>query len=104
METTPVRVMEGVLKDESGMRRRGAMANLFGAEIQHIVIQHLAILKQKITEEPVLLDLLKLTGSPDRILIKTECCKSPAGLCPCERTLTPTSLSELCYEPIVKSA
>ena len=99
-----MKVMEGVLKDESGMKRRGVMASLFGAEIQHIVIQHLAILKQKITEEPVLLDLLKLSGSPDRILIKTECCKSPAGLCPCEKTLPLTSLSELCYEPIVKRA
>ena len=99
-----MKVMAAVLKEDAGIKRRKAMATLFASEIQHIMIQHLAILKQKITEEPVLLDLFKLSGSPDRILIKTERCDAPVGHCPCERTKASPSLSETCYEPLSKCA
>ena len=77
-ETTPKAVLDNV-----GQFRKDAMAQLFGSECQHVVIQHLAILKQKLTAEPVLLHLLNLTPSPDRILVKTECCKSSLNHGPC---------------------
>ena len=100
-ETTPIEVLNAV-----GLERKNALAQVFGAECEQIVIQHLAILKQKITLEPVLLDILELNGSPDRILVKKESCKSASDHCPCSnrKRKYPSVLNETDITPAAKRA
>ena len=88
-ETTPVAVLTAV-----DIERKDALAQVLGAECEQIVIQHLATLKQKITLEPVLLQMLGLTGSPDRILVKKENCKLSHDSCSCGKRKHTSTLNE----------
>lgn len=79
--TTPTTVVDKVIEEDE--ERLDYLAGLLAAEIQHVVVFHLTMLKQKITANPALLHALSLVGSPDRILIQTENCKPGKNACLC---------------------